>query len=99
MKQTVYKDDFTNAFKEMGRGENFSYKGLVALYEYFEEYEESTGEEIELDVIAICTEYSEYTSLEEFNQTYGKECETVEEIADYTQLIVVEGENFIISDF
>lgn len=99
MKQTVYKDDFTNAFKEMGRGENFSYKGLVALYEYFEELEQDSDIEIELDVIAICTEYSEYTSLEEFNQAYGKECETVEEIADYTQLIVIEGENFIISDF
>lgn len=58
MKQTVYLDTFRNAFQEI-RPNNFSYEGLSILFDYFQEYEDSTGEEIELDVIAICCEYSE----------------------------------------
>jgi len=37
----------------MNRKTNFSYEGLEILFEYLEELEESTGEEIELDVIAL----------------------------------------------
>ena len=58
MKQTVYLDTFRNAFQEI-RPNNFSHAGLSVLFEYFEEFEDSTGEEIELDVIAVCCEYSE----------------------------------------
>ena len=42
---------------------NFSYDGKKALFDYLEEYEESTGEQIEFDMVAICCEYSEYTNL------------------------------------
>ena len=59
MKTSINKYDFRDAFKAAGRENNFSYHGLGVLFDYFEEYEESTGEEIELDVIAICCEYSE----------------------------------------
>jgi hypothetical protein len=59
MKTTVEKWAFRNAFMEADRKDNFSYHGLGVLFDYFEEYENSTGEEIELDVIAICCEYSE----------------------------------------
>jgi len=58
MKQSVYLNDFRNAFQEI-RPNNFSYEGLSILFDYFEEFEDSTGEEIELDVIAVCCEYSE----------------------------------------
>jgi hypothetical protein len=59
MKITINESQFRSAFHNAGRGEQFSYKGLGALYSYFEQYEEDTGEEIELDVIAICCDYSE----------------------------------------
>lgn len=59
MKTSINKYDFRDAFKAAGRENNFSYDGLGVLFDYFEEYEESTGEEIELDVIAICCEYDE----------------------------------------
>lgn len=59
MKTSINKYDFRDAFKAAGRENNFSYDGLGVLFDYFEEYEESTGEEIELDVVAICCEYSE----------------------------------------
>jgi len=84
----VTENEFINAFQEL-RPNKFSYDGLKALYEYFEEYEDSTGEKIELDVIAICCEHSEYESIEEFNNAYGKEW-TLEELQDHTQVIEFE---------
>jgi len=59
MKQTVNLYEFRDAFQSMNRGNNFSYEGLEVLFDYLEEYEDSTGEEIELDVIALCCDYSE----------------------------------------
>jgi len=60
MKTTVSVYDFHQAFKEI-RPTNFSYAGLNILYDYFEEYERDTGEELELDVIAICCDFTEDT--------------------------------------
>ena len=59
MKQTVYFSDFTAAFHHADRGNQFTYDGLRVLFEYIEQYEQDCGEEIELDVIALCCEYSE----------------------------------------
>jgi len=41
---------------------NWSRAGAFALAEYLEECEESTGEELELDVIALRCDFSEYDS-------------------------------------
>jgi len=71
MKRNVTEYDFERAFAEMGRNDQFSYEGLKALYEWFEEYEEGTGEEIELDVIAICCDFSEYETAREAALEYG----------------------------
>ena len=43
------------------------------MFEYFEEYENSTGEEIELDPIGICCEFTEYSSAREAAKAYGLE--------------------------
>lgn len=61
MKQTITRYDFERAFVDANRKENFSYEGLGLLFSYFEDLEESMDEEIELDVIAICCEYTEDT--------------------------------------
>jgi hypothetical protein len=61
MKTTVSRYDFERAFVDADRKENFSYEGLNALFDYLEDYEEQTGEEIELDVIALCCDYCEDT--------------------------------------
>lgn len=60
MKLTINFYAFENAFKTI-RPDNFSYEGLRALFDHFEEYEDSTGEQVELDVIGICCEYNEDT--------------------------------------
>ena len=71
MKQTVNEWDFKEAFRQAGREESFSDEGLSALFKEFEDYEDSTGEEIELDVIAICCDYTEYENFAEFNDNYN----------------------------
>jgi phosphosulfolactate synthase (CoM biosynthesis protein A) len=48
----------------------WSYAGANALAEYLEEYEESTGEEMELDTCAIRCDFSEYSSLLEWAHEY-----------------------------
>lgn len=62
MKITIDRHDFSNAFQRAGRADQFSSHAMRLLFEYFEEYEESTSEEIELNVIAICCEYCEDTA-------------------------------------
>ena len=61
MKQTVNLHDFRDAFYRMGRKENFSWEGLEILFNYLEEVELDMGEEIDLDVIALCCDYAEST--------------------------------------
>jgi len=59
MKKTVYYNDFVQAFIDHNREDSFSREALELIYDYLICYEENTGEEIELDVISICGEYSE----------------------------------------
>ena len=70
MKQSVNSYDFERAFVTAGRKDQFSYDGLKALFEYLEDFEEDTGEEIELDVIALCCDYCEYESALECAKDY-----------------------------
>ena len=58
MKQTVNFYEFRRAFQDI-RPDNFSAAGLSALFDYLEQYEEGTGEDLELDVIALCCDFSE----------------------------------------
>ena len=69
MKTTISLYDFRREFEQC-RPNNFSYEALWLLFAYFEELEESTGEEIDFDVIAICCEYSEDTA-EEIARNYS----------------------------
>jgi hypothetical protein len=59
MKTIVYLEDFRAAFNRAGRGDQFSYEGLELIYDYIDEYERDSGEEIELDIIALCCEWAE----------------------------------------
>tara|TARA_R100000935_G_scaffold54630_1_gene83720 strand:+ start:829 stop:1128 length:300 start_codon:yes stop_codon:yes gene_type:complete len=94
---SVYR--FQNWFQEH-RPNNFSRVGQVALFDYLEEYEESTGEQIEFDPIALCCEYTEYDDLSEFHQNYDvEEYPDKDSIMDYTQLIEVGTDSFIIQNF
>jgi hypothetical protein len=69
MKQTVYLNDFIDAFQKI-RPDNFSYEGLEILYDYLEEFYSDASTELELDVIALCCNFTEQT-LEDFNRDYA----------------------------
>ena len=81
MKTTISRYDFERAFADANRKENFSYEGLNLLFDYLESYEEETGQELELDVVAICCDYNEDTvkviadnySIEYEENVYGDE--------------------------
>lgn len=59
MKTTIDFSDFREAFRRYDRESSYTREGLEMLFNYFEELEDSIGEEIELDVIAICCDYDE----------------------------------------
>ena len=102
MKQTVNFTMFCDKFTSTDRKENFSYDGLRALFDYLEEYEESCGEEIELDIIALCCDFTEYDNLDEFRSEYGKgeDYPTIDKIRDRTTVIdIPDGDGFIIQVF
>jgi len=84
MFQSVGFCDFTDAFRAHDRQDQFTYDGLRILFDYLEEYEDSTGEKIELDVIALCCDYREYT-LEDINREYQEEFDTLEDAEEWIQ--------------
>ena len=49
---------------------NWSYNGSIALVEHLEGYEESPGEELKFDYVAIRCDFSEYASLQEWAHNY-----------------------------
>lgn len=61
MKMTLNTYQVADALKN-DTNAHWSYNGSLALAEYLEEYEESTGEEMELDICAIRCNFYEYES-------------------------------------
>lgn len=59
--QTLTKSSFIDAFTHSSRKDQFSYEALEAIFDYLEEYSDSTGEPVELDIIAICCDWVEMT--------------------------------------
>jgi hypothetical protein len=74
MKTTINLSGFRDAFQRANRGSQFSYEGLEVLFDGLEELEQDTGEEIELDVIALCCYFAEMTP-EKAIKSYGIEAE------------------------
>lgn len=83
MKQTIGLSQFTDAFMAI-RPDNFTYDGLVLLFDWIEQQEQETGQEQELDVIALCCDFEELT-IEEIIRQYNIETDDIEddEIDDY----------------
>ena len=58
MKTTVTWYMFRDDFKKI-RPDNFTDDALMILFDGLEEFEEETGSELELDVIALCCDFCE----------------------------------------
>ena len=95
--------DFLEEFKKYDREKQFSYEGKKALFNYLNELGKDIGEPIELDVIALCCDFTEYSNLKEFCNNYGytigDDIEDIEDIHYYTVVIPIDNESFIIQDF
>lgn len=108
MKQTINFYQFRQAFKDMGREKQFSYEALEAIFEYMEDYERDSGEEIELDVIAICCEWTE-ASPKDIIEDYGIETDLEDEeelkeeifywLEDRTQAVALDNGNIVYVNF
>ena len=98
MIEVVTESQFIDRFRKI-RPTNFTYEGVQALFEYLEQYEDDTGEEIELDVIGLCCEFYQYDNLKEFQDDYGKDYECIEDVENETMVVPVDEESFIIRQF
>lgn len=78
---------------------NINYNHIYLPCDYYENLEESTGDRIELDVIAICCEWTEYENIEEFQKDYGDDYEDVDAIEQQTTVLRLDSGGFVIQCF
>ena len=84
---TINKHDFIQAFKDAGRQDQFSLDALRVIFAYEEERESQMSEPIELDVIALCCDFAEYDSIEDFQEEYGEQYVSLEDIEEQTVVL------------
>ena len=83
MYQTINNNEFHDIFNAV-RPDNFTYEGLNALFDSLEQFEEESGEQVELDVIAICCDYTESTLIEALD---AYNLESPDQLRDLTTVI------------
>jgi len=71
--QRVNEHQFIDAFRTWDTYKNnFTYESLRALYEYFEEFAECQDSgTFELDVVAICCDFTEYENFEDYQAQHN----------------------------
>lgn len=94
MIMSVTKSMFCNTFKNSQYNENFSYDGLRALYDYFEEINPNT----ELDLPVIAQQYEEFNSLTEIIENYPT-VKDMESLQSQTVVITADNGHIIIGEF
>ena len=78
MKKTLTNYEIAH---ELLQDENAAWtrSGAFALAEHLEQYEQDIGEELELDVVAIRCDFTEYASLEEWAESYGMQEDSLDD--------------------
>jgi len=71
--KSIFQDEFQSV-----RPNQFTYAGLNTLFDYLEEYEHDAhngdaGDSVELDVIAICCDFSQYDSIDDALKAFNLE--------------------------
>lgn len=94
---------FIDEFSQYNRLDNFSEKGLIALFDYLDMLSDDIGEPIQLDVIGLCCEFSEY-DIDDLKDNYDMldgltNEQAIERLQDYTTVIGVDKRTFIIQEF
>ena len=103
MKTNVSIYDFRDTIMEL-RPNNFSYEGLTILFDWFEQYEEDSGQEVEFDPIGICCEFNESTKSElilDYEIPSDFDCEDIQDwLNDNTMLCgVTDDGNYVYAAF
>lgn len=78
---------FIGQFEAYGRKDNFSYAGLSALFEYCEDREQDIGEEWELDVIALCCDFTE-SDIDEIANDYNIDLSDCVDLEDQFNVVL-----------
>jgi hypothetical protein len=75
--------EFKSEFERYGRGDQFSQEGFSLLFDYLGALADDLGEPLELDVISLCCEYTEY-SVDEIREELSLSDEelTADELVD-----------------
>ena len=71
MKQTITEFQFVDSFRACGRESQFTVPARRAIFAHLESLEDDIGSEFELDPIAICCEWAEFSSAREAASEYG----------------------------
>jgi hypothetical protein len=105
MHKRIYLSDFMEAFDNHGRDDQFSPAALEALFEFFEELEDETGELVELNVIDICCSFTEYDSPQDCANELGLNAdgmdseEVIDLIRDHTLVIPLKSGGIVIQNY
>lgn len=86
--KSMFMDEFNKfdgRYDQMG-----GYYGLSGLYDYLIELEEETGEPMELDVIALCCDFTQYDTIEDAIAEYDN-IKDLEDLKEHTTVIEYEG--------
>lgn len=74
--------ELMDSFHRYGRKDQFTYTAFHALFDILEEYSEAGDEPFILDPIAICCEFTEYTSLKEVAEAYDFDWSETQDVED-----------------
>ena len=108
MKQAVTQHIFMNAFAESPYKNNFTYEGLLLLWDYYQKLEEDYPDmEINFDIPLIVTTFCEMTHVELIEQyghlinlNYGEgDYPYAWMLADYTQYLGKTKSGFLFANF
>lgn len=94
---------FIDEFSQYNRLDNFSEEGLIALFDYLDMLSDDIGEPLQLDVIGLCCEFSEF-DIDDLKDSYDMldgltNEQAIERLQDYTTVIGVDKRTFIIQEF
>ena len=97
MKQTIGIYGFHAAFRGIIPSP-FTYEGLSALFDLLTEIEEGNGKEMELDVVGLCCDFTEYESLEELQECYD-DIRSLDDLAEKTTFVIAENDHLIVKAY
>ena len=87
--QTVNKSQFIDNLLADDYA-SWTYEDAGALFDYYEQFSDDTGEDVELDRVALRCEWTRADSIDEVIEEYD-DIESLEDLQDNTQVIEHDG--------